>query len=281
MITLNQLEQLICIVESGTVSEAAQHLSISQPALSRSIQRLEEEIHVQLFDHYKNKIVLNKNGEFLYQQSKKMLKEIDNMIKDVQKLNHSMITTSIASCAPGPMWKLEETLKQVYPQLQVISTIEDQQILMTQLKEQQCQMIITPFEIKDPDIFSIPYLKEELFISLPLTHPFKDQTSVSFKDLDGQTMLLYSKIGFWYDLHVKTMPHTTFLFQDERFIFKEVVKASSLPSFTSNISIEREGKMKNRIILPIEDEEARVQFFISMLKDNKDKYQQLLTYLEK
>ena len=59
MIELNQLEQLIYIAENKTISKAAKELLISQPALSRSMQRLESDLGVELFDHYKNKIVLN------------------------------------------------------------------------------------------------------------------------------------------------------------------------------------------------------------------------------
>ena len=51
------------IAENKTISKAAKELLISQPALSRSMQRLESDLGVELFDHYKNKIVLNKNGE--------------------------------------------------------------------------------------------------------------------------------------------------------------------------------------------------------------------------
>ena len=55
MIELNQLEQLICIAKNQTISKAAQELLISQPALSRSMQRLESDLGVELFDHYKIK----------------------------------------------------------------------------------------------------------------------------------------------------------------------------------------------------------------------------------
>ena len=49
MIELNQLEQLIYIAENKTISKAAKELLISQPALSRSMQRLESDLGVELF----------------------------------------------------------------------------------------------------------------------------------------------------------------------------------------------------------------------------------------
>lgn len=62
MIELYQLEQLITIAQSGTISKAAEKLLISQPGLTRSIQRLEEDLDLKLFDRTKNKITLNEKA---------------------------------------------------------------------------------------------------------------------------------------------------------------------------------------------------------------------------
>lgn len=53
MFELNQLEQLIAIAECQTISAAAERLHLSQPALSRSIQKLEAALQVTLFDREK------------------------------------------------------------------------------------------------------------------------------------------------------------------------------------------------------------------------------------
>ena len=57
-----QLEQLLAFAECGTLSGAAERLHLSQPALSRSMQRLEAELQIPLFDRQKNKIEFNENG---------------------------------------------------------------------------------------------------------------------------------------------------------------------------------------------------------------------------
>lgn len=55
MVELSQLEQLLLLAECGTLSRAAEQLHLSQPALSRSMQRLETELQVTLFDRQKTK----------------------------------------------------------------------------------------------------------------------------------------------------------------------------------------------------------------------------------
>ena len=53
MIELEQLKQLIAFAKHGTLSKAAENLYISQPALFRSIQKLEKILGVELFDRKK------------------------------------------------------------------------------------------------------------------------------------------------------------------------------------------------------------------------------------
>ena len=51
---LTQLHQFITVAECQNVSQAAHKLYITQPALSRSISRLESELEVRLFDRKSN-----------------------------------------------------------------------------------------------------------------------------------------------------------------------------------------------------------------------------------
>lgn len=280
MVEFNQLEQLICIAENKTISKAAEKLLISQPALSRSMQKLEEDLNVQLFDHYKNKVILNKNGELVVEYAKEIIKNVHSMIQDVQSFDQSSKSISIAACAPAPLWDIEPILKELYPHIEVQSEIINQDDLIPSLKNKDYHLVITPFEVNDKDILCIPYIEEDLYLSIPPMHYLKDKKEVSFHELDGETMLLYSNIGFWHDMHIRTMPNTKFLFQNERSTFTEIVKASTLPSFTSNLSIKREGKMDNRILIPFIDDEAHVTFYMTLLKKDKHKYIDLINKID-
>ena len=280
MIEFNQLEQLICIAKNKTISKAAQELLISQPALSRSMQRLESDLGVELFDHYKNKIELNKNGELVVKHAQKIIKSIQTMVDDVQEFDRSFHTISIATCSPAPMWDIEPLIKELYPQINIQTAVINKKDLLTKLKEKEYHLVITPEYIDDSQYFCIPYVEEDLLLSLPLNHPLASKREIKFHDLDGQTMLLYSNIGFWHDLHMQKTPKTKYLLQEERLTFNEIVKASTLPSYTSNLSIKREGKMSDRVILPINEEEAHVTYYVVMLKKNKKKYKDLIDKID-
>lgn len=276
MVEFNQLEQLICIAKNGTISKASQELLISQPALSRSMQRLETDLNVQLFDHYKNKVVLNANGELILKFAEKLIQERNKMIQEVQLFDASHQTISIASCTPAPIWDIEPLIEELYPYTTIVSQVIEKDQLIDKLKDKNYSMIIAPFEVNDKELVCYPYIEEDLFLSIPKNHRYSDKKEITFHDMDGETMLLYSNIGFWHDLHTKTMPNTHFLIQNERTTFNEIVKASTLPSFTSNLSIKREGKPDNRIIIPFSDDDAHVTFYLIMLKENKLKYTDLI-----
>ena len=77
MLETNQLSQLITVADTKTLSKAAEILHISQPALTRSIQKLESELNVTLFDRQKNKITLNKTGKLAVSHARRILADVD------------------------------------------------------------------------------------------------------------------------------------------------------------------------------------------------------------
>ncbi len=72
---LHQLEAFVTVVECGTVTDAAQKLHIAQPALSRYIRRLEQELGQTLFDHHGHRLHLTSFGEWAYNKARHILDE--------------------------------------------------------------------------------------------------------------------------------------------------------------------------------------------------------------
>ena len=80
------------------------------------------------------------------------------------------------------------------------------------------------------------------------------------KELNGETMLLRNRLGFWRELAAEKMPDTHFLEQEE-VAFNELVKLSALPSFTTDVVLQREGNPPSRVNIPIVDPEANVSYY--------------------
>ena len=72
------------VAELEHLTKAAEALHIAQPALSRTIRGLEEELNVTLFDHQGRNIHLTRDVHILLKHSKNFLQELDAMEKEFQ-----------------------------------------------------------------------------------------------------------------------------------------------------------------------------------------------------
>ena len=66
------------------------------------------------------------------------------------------------------------------------------------------------------------------------------------------------------------MPASKFLVQTDDFEFNELVKSSTLPCFVTNLVNNMDDILKNRVIIPISDSEANVNYHLIYLQKNKD-----------
>lgn len=268
MVELQQLQYLVSIAEHGTLSKASEHLHVTQPALSRSMQSLEQELQVVLFERSKNKIRFNENGKIAVEYARKVLSEAEDMVDRVRAFDRSRRTIAVASCAPAPLWDLLPTLSRLYPDMTISSEMRCDETMLDGLRRHTYQVIVLPCPVEDADLVCQPYLTEQLYFSVPPTHPLAERSHLHFSDIDGENMILFSDIGFWSEVHTTKMPHSRFLVQNERFAFDELVNSSILPCFTTDLAVKYFGANKNRSNIPIMDSEAKATFYLVCLKKN-------------
>lgn len=73
--TLQQLKYIVTVAETGTITEAANHLYISQPSLTNAIHELEKEMHIQIFDRTNKGIRISKEGEDFLGYARQVLEQ--------------------------------------------------------------------------------------------------------------------------------------------------------------------------------------------------------------
>ena len=86
-------------------------------------------------------------------------------------------------------------------------------------------------------------------------------------------------IGFWNFVQIEKLPNSHFLIQSDRFSFNELVRNSSLPSFTTDLAKQYLGINDDRIEVPISDPEASVTYYLLCLKNSRKAYQALFNAL--
>lgn len=83
--TLLHLRYFCVVAKHESISRAAEELCISQPALSKMIRALEEELGVDLFDRRGRQIFLNQNGSLFYESVSRAIGMLDNAVEVVTK----------------------------------------------------------------------------------------------------------------------------------------------------------------------------------------------------
>ncbi|WP_241876406.1 LysR family transcriptional regulator, partial [Corynebacterium diphtheriae] len=114
---LEQLRQLQAVAEEGTISAAADALHLTQPALSRSIQRLERELGTELFRRTKNHVEFNEAGELALAAAADLTARTETLRRDLAALSRKQRTVTVASAAPAPSWRLAKLATQFMPGL--------------------------------------------------------------------------------------------------------------------------------------------------------------------
>ena len=107
----------------GKISDAAQALFISAPALSTSISRLEKELGVQLFDRTNNKIILNQQGQLFLRYVNQIFTNLDCAKTELrQSVMHQGQHVSIASVASTQWVDMITAFSQEYPHFSLLCT---------------------------------------------------------------------------------------------------------------------------------------------------------------
>ncbi len=262
MIELYELRQFVAFADAGTLSGAAEILHLSQPALSRNMKKLEDELGVLLFERKKNKLELNENGKYILKLAKELLEDADSFTAKARDFDRKNRTISLGVCAPAPVWLLAPLITNIFPHMTLQTEIDDDRRLLTDLENNVYQLVATHTQPDAAQYFYKECGKESLMFALPEGHRYARRKSLSFAEMNGENMLLMPDIGFWDFVRTEKMPDSRFLMQNDRFSFNELVQASSLPSFTSDLAEKYTEVPHNRINIPISDEKSTVTYYL-------------------
>ncbi len=275
MIELYVLNELASFPKYGTLTAVAEKMNVSQPALSRSMKKLEKDLGVQLFERGKNRIVLNENGKIAAEYAQKVIEAEAAFEKKVIEYEQTHRIFNFASIAPMPITELTPILSQQFMGMNIKHELKDnEKELYKSLDSGKTKLIVTLSPPKNTEKYTATKLFEEnLFIVLPKNHRLADKDKISLKELAGEKILIYSKLGFWYETTKRLIPGVEFFDQQEQSALRQLAKITELPSFVSNFTIQNVREMENKKAIPIADSEVNVTFWCVCLKKNKEQFE--------
>ncbi len=278
------LEQFVVFSETGTLAETAQRLMITQPSVTRNMQKLEDLLGVTLFERKPNKIHLTQTGQLAATEAKKLLASQEAFIQKVQAFEYSQQHMTLTSVAPGPLFLVKHLPKEEREALEWSTDLLPPEKSEEVLLNHRFSLVISHQEIQSDQIESFYLGTESLEVNLDPFTQLASQSQVTFQDLKGMSFVVLTDIGIWKKLIQEAIPEAKFLYQEDLTALSELTQYSAFPFFSTNLSPFNQDPLSQsqglRKKLPITDETASVAFYATYLKANKSRLLPLLKCLQ-
>ncbi|GGF30130.1 LysR family transcriptional regulator [Aliidongia dinghuensis] len=193
---LSQLRTLIHVAELGSLSKAADRMHIAQPALSRQMRMLEEELGVRLFDRHGRGMVLTDKGREVLAHATRVMAELEEIRASASDVA-APLTGQVAIGMPPTVADLISVplvaaFGKAHPQAVVRLVSAYTGYLLDWLHRGEIDVAILYDPRPARSLRSQPLLVENLFLIGPPEAGFSTVRTLPFRELDGRRLLLPS-----------------------------------------------------------------------------------------
>jgi len=191
---IQQLEYFKIVAEMQHMTQAAEKLNISQPALSKSISNIEHELGVPLFDRQGRSITLNRYGKLFLESVDIILKEFVKAKEEISELvspgygevSLGFIHTLGMSVVPELMAHIP--LK--YPNMKFSLTQSASYNLLKGLEDGNLDLCLSQrIQSKIMDIQWVELWSEELFVIVPNNHKFASRDTIRLEEIKDEQFI--------------------------------------------------------------------------------------------
>lgn len=188
------LQYIIAVAEHKSFSQAAEACSITQPALSERIKRIEHVLDVNLFERTKRSLTVTPVGEHLVRKARELLDDaagIDDIVASSRRpLNGPLRVGIITTLGPYLMPLVLAPLRKRYPELELFlhEGLTDQ--LLATLQAGSLDIVIAAAPLHSPNLNQLDLFHEPFYLATPIDHPLAKRSVVNASDLRGDEMVL-------------------------------------------------------------------------------------------
>lgn len=183
---LYELRYFVKVAELEHMTRAAHELNLSEPALSRVIRKLEEELGTKLFTRRGRSIVLTESGSVLLARSHELLKHVGDIRAELQGVQQIHQPVRLASRAAASL--LPELLERFHadsPDV-VVSVIQNDNAI---IRNQEYDLMIGGTIIQPPKSSSAVLLEDPFRVLVSRDHPLAGEGAIGLKQLDGDNLI--------------------------------------------------------------------------------------------
>jgi DNA-binding transcriptional LysR family regulator len=196
-VNLNQLKIFYFAAKYGNLSLAAEALYITQPAVTKGIQRLQEYYGVKFVNRFGKKLALTDAGEILYDIAEKIFEmesKAEESISDFQqqKRGHIRIHSS-ESFGAYYLPSIINRFSKANPHIRIsVNILPTEQVVENSISlNNDLGFISSPVEHNKVTVREV--LEDRLVIVAPPDHPLTRKGSLKPRDLKGQSMIMHEK----------------------------------------------------------------------------------------
>jgi DNA-binding transcriptional LysR family regulator len=213
MFSFEQLRGFVAVAEELHFGRAAERLSMTQPPLSRQIQKLEREVGVRLLERDRRRVELTTAGTAFLVEARRLLALADSAPDLARRISAGSSGTLrigfTAASSYGVLGRLLNELEDVLPDIDVelFEMVTREQVAALITGEVDLGLARPPF---DTDLFgSRVQHRERMLVAVPADHPLAAaDRPVTGDDLAGVPLIMHSptRARYFYDLVVSLVP---------------------------------------------------------------------------
>ena len=172
---LRDIEYVVKIAETKNFTQAAEQLYISQSALSQSVQRLENEFRIKLFNREPNIVTLTYAGKVFYDESLKILAQlsrISNQMSDLSQLKYGELHISMPrTYIKVYVTKVVREFHALYPDVKLLFMEGNSARTEEYCGKGKAEIGLVCLPVSSPSLRTIPLFDEPIYLAVPAGHP--------------------------------------------------------------------------------------------------------------
>ncbi|SDX89852.1 LysR family transcriptional regulator [Paenibacillus sp. CF384] len=211
---LTQLEYFLAVARMEHLTKASENLSVTQPALSHSISKLEAELGVPLFERKGRNLQINRYGTMFAKRVEKILKEVERGKQEIEEYsnpNSGFIHLSYLNILGVD---LIPHLIREYQQANPLNTFKllqgDKGLIIEQIESGDSDIMITSERPVDDTFAWMPMISMPLYLIVSSEHRLADQKSISLKEIAGEPFVGLKQNCSLKDSLLARVHHTNF-----------------------------------------------------------------------
>ncbi|MTI68892.1 MAG: LysR family transcriptional regulator [Firmicutes bacterium] len=267
-----------------SMTETAEKLYISQPAISQTIKELENNLNIILFDRINKKLFLTYEGKVFLNYTRRILNLYDeslDKIKDINTLNKGKLKIG-ASTTIG-IYILTDIIGKFtkkHKNIDTSITIENTKIIADMILENKIDFAFVEGPVHSSEIIVKEFLNDELvFITSP-EHPWVKKKNVDIKEVENQKLIMREEGSGTREIVKRALKknevnYNIYLELGNIEAIKRAVKADLGISCISKRCVREEVKNNSLCIIPLKN--TKIKRKLNIIHHN-DKYLTKLFY---